>query len=71
LAGWEKSGRAEELVRGWKRVMKARVREREVGEETESAREKRGIMRELEGEEEGEVLEALCGQEGLVPVGRK
>jgi hypothetical protein len=61
----------DELVKGWKRVMKTRVRDREVGEETPAAREIRRLKKELEGEETGEIAEALCGQEGLVPVGRK
>lgn len=59
------------MVKGWKRVMKTRVRDREVGEETPAAREIRRLRKELEGEEAGEIAEALCGQEGLVPVGRK
>ena len=50
--------------------MKARMAEMQVGEENESGREVGRLRAELEGEEVERVVEVLCGEGGLVPVGR-
>ena len=59
------------MVKRWKSVMKARLREKEVGEENESGRELKRIRSQLEAEDVETVVEALCGPGGLVPVARK
>ena len=51
--------------------MKARVKEKEVGEENASGRELRKLKAEFEGEDVENVVEARCDQGGLVPIGRK
>jgi ribosomal biogenesis protein LAS1 len=58
-------------VKRWKGVMKVRLKERLVGEENETGKEIRSLRRALEEEDAGDVIEALCNLEGLVPVGRK
>ncbi|KAK8865876.1 hypothetical protein IAR55_001024 [Kwoniella newhampshirensis] len=60
--------KVEGLVKGWKKVMKLRLREREVREEDESAREMRRIRKDLQ-DEDGEVLVRVMGEVGgLVPI---
>ena len=51
--------------------MKARLREKYVGEENASGREVRRLKGQFEAEEVEGVVEALCGVGGLVPVGKK
>lgn len=63
--------RAEKLVGRWKRLMKDRLRDREVAEDTDRAKELRRIKRQLEAEEVEDVVEALCGSEGMIPLARK
>ncbi|TXT13363.1 hypothetical protein VHUM_00730 [Vanrija humicola] len=69
-SGWDRRARAEGLVNRWKKVVKARVRAREVGLENESGQAMRRLKRELEGADAEEVVEAVV-RVGLVPVGRK
>ncbi|WWD17939.1 hypothetical protein CI109_102384 [Kwoniella shandongensis] len=60
--------RVDGLVKRWKKVMKSRLREKEVREEDESAREMRRVRKALEGED-GEVLvRVLAEVGGLVPI---
>jgi ribosomal biogenesis protein LAS1 len=66
-----RSGRAEDLVKRWKGVIKLRLKEKIAGEENDSGREIRSLRKLLAEEDPSEVAEALCGLEGLVPVGRK
>ena len=54
----------------WKKVVKARVRARDVTKESESGKAVRGMLREFENEDEEDVLDAVV-RVGLVPVGRK
>jgi ribosomal biogenesis protein LAS1 len=63
--------RAEKLVGRWKRLMKDRLREREVAEDTVRAKEMRRVRRGLEVEEVDDVVEALCSVEGMIPLARK
>lgn len=63
--------RAEEAVVGWKKVMKARVKGREVGEENESGRQLRRLRKELDSFDSEVLSYALCGSDGLVPTARK
>ncbi|KAK4685678.1 ribosomal biogenesis protein LAS1, partial [Tremellales sp. Uapishka_1] len=67
----EPSGRIVELISRWKKVIKVRLREKEVGEENPNGRELKRVRRELEQSEVEDVVEALCGVGGLVPVARK
>ncbi|KAL1408187.1 rRNA-processing protein las1 [Vanrija albida] len=69
-AGWDRRARAEGLVNRWKKVVKARVRAREVGMENESGHALRRLQREIEGADPEELIEAVV-RIGLVPVGRK
>ncbi|CAD6563923.1 MAG: rRNA-processing protein las1 [Tremellales sp. Tagirdzhanova-0007] len=65
------AGRNEDLVRRWKSAMKARVRNKVVGDENLNGRELRGLKTEFEAEELENIVDALCGVGGLVPVARK
>ena len=58
---------ARRLVRRWKRTMKLRLRERNVGEENTSGREVIRIKKDLESLEDEDVAEALISDGGLVP----
>ena len=51
--------------------MKARVRNKVVGDENLNGRELRGLKTEFEAEELENIVDALCGVGGLVPVARK
>jgi ribosomal biogenesis protein LAS1 len=68
--GWDRRNRTEALVHRWKKVVKSRVRARDVTKESESGKAVRALLRELEGEDVEDVLEAVV-RVGLVPVGRK
>lgn len=68
---YEGRDRAEKLVGRWKRLMKDRLRDREVAEDTARAKELRRVRRGLESEEVEDVVEALCGTEGMIPLARK
>ncbi|ORY25932.1 Las1-like-domain-containing protein [Naematelia encephala] len=59
------------LIGRWKRVMKERLREREVREDSESGKEMRRVRRALEAEDAEDVVEALCAEGALVPLARK
>lgn len=63
--------RAEEAVAGWKKVMKARVKGREVREENESGRQLRRLRKELDSFDSEVLSYALCGSDGLAPTARK
>lgn len=67
---WDRRARTESLVTKWKKVQKNRVRARDVSKENESGRAIRHLLREVEGEDVEEILEAVV-RIGLVPVGRK
>jgi ribosomal biogenesis protein LAS1 len=71
LSSTPRSGRAEELIKRWKGIMKFRLSERVVGEENDSGRELRGLRKALAEEDALDIVEALCGADGVVPVGRK
>lgn len=68
--GWGRRVRAEGLVARWKKIMKERVRTRDVTVESESGRAVKRLRREFEGENTDEVVEAIV-RTGLVPVARK
>ena len=65
------SSRCEGLMKGWKKVMKSRLREREVGEENDSGREIRRLKKEIFEEGVEEVIVVLLGEGGLVPIAKK
>lgn len=67
---WDQRARAEGLVSRWKKIVKARVRAREVGMENESGQALRRLRREVDGAEVEELVEAVV-RVGLVPVARK
>jgi ribosomal biogenesis protein LAS1 len=69
-AGWDRRARAGALVARWKKVVKARVRARDVTKESASGRAVKALLREFEGEDAEDVVEAVV-RTGLVPVGRK
>ncbi|WOO77556.1 Protein LAS1 [Vanrija pseudolonga] len=67
---WDRRARAEGLVSRWKKVVKARVRAREVGMANESGQALGRLKREVEGADVEELVEAVV-RVGLVPVARK
>ncbi|BEJ12164.1 hypothetical protein CspHIS471_0206240 [Cutaneotrichosporon sp. HIS471] len=68
--GWGRRERSETLVGRWKKVMKERVRTRDVSIESASGRAVKRLKREFEGEELEDAVEAIV-RVGLVPVARK
>ncbi|WRT64084.1 uncharacterized protein IL334_001012 [Kwoniella shivajii] len=60
--------RVESLTRRWKKVIKTRLREKEVREEDQSAIEMRKIQRDLTNEPTDVIVDVLVGQGGLVPL---
>lgn len=64
------ASRAESLVADWKRVVKARVRERDVSTESKSGVAMRKLLREMESVDVDEVLDSVV-RFGLVPVARR
>jgi ribosomal biogenesis protein LAS1 len=68
--GWGRRARSEALVGRWKKVMKERVRTRDVTVESESGRAVKRLRREFEGEDLEDAVEAIV-RTGLVPVARK
>ncbi|WVQ85551.1 hypothetical protein IAT38_007717 [Cryptococcus sp. DSM 104549] len=61
------------LLRKWKKVMKTRLREKEVREEDASGKEMKRVRRELEGEVGGveAVVRALAEVGSLVPIAKR
>lgn len=66
-----KIARVEGAIRRWKKVVKYRLREKEVREEDESGREVRKVKKELESEEGDAIVDTLCQVGSLVPLARK
>jgi ribosomal biogenesis protein LAS1 len=70
FANSSSSGPAEVLIKRWKKVMKERIREREVGNGGERGREVRNLKREF-AELGSDVVDGLISAGGLVPLARK
>jgi ribosomal biogenesis protein LAS1 len=66
-----RSTAAEGAVKRWKKVMKLRNRDKEVGEENASGRELKKLRRDFEDVDMEDVVEALCTTQGIVPLARK
>jgi ribosomal biogenesis protein LAS1 len=64
-----RSLRAENLVGRWKKLIKARSRGEIGGPESE--REEKSLIREIDGEDMGEMAEALAAVGGLIPLAKR
>lgn len=66
-----RSTAAEGAVKRWKKVMKLRNKDKEVGEENASGRELKKLRRDFEEVDMEDVVDALCTTQGIVPLARK
>lgn len=69
-AGWNNRARVEALVGRWKKIVKTRVRARDVTNESESGQALRRLKRDIEAENVEDLVEAVV-RVGLVPVSHK
>ncbi|WVR05837.1 hypothetical protein IAU60_002863 [Kwoniella sp. DSM 27419] len=63
--------RVEGLIKRWKRVMKLRLREKEVREEDATAKEMRQVRKELQSHDARALVAVLVAEGGLVPIAPK
>lgn len=70
MKGTSVGGPVDGLIKRWKKVMKERIREREVGNGGERGREVRNLKREF-AEVGADAVDGLVAVGGLVPLARK